>query len=55
MKILKLILSQLLVIFKLVPEATRKAIVIHILTETSKNTTNKVDDAVVKYVDEAWK
>ena len=54
MKILKTILSQLLIIFKMIPESTRKSILIYLMEEFSKRTGNKIDDKLVKKVKESF-
>lgn len=55
MKILKTILSQLLVIFNMIPLATKKAILIYLLEKVAKSTNNKLDDKLVNKVVEALK
>ena len=55
MKILKTILSQLLIIFNMIPLATKKAILIYLLEKLAKSTDNKLDDKLVTKVVEALK
>jgi len=54
MKILKTILSQLLVIFNMIPNSTRKAIAIFLLKKAAKSTKTNVDDNLVNQIEKKW-
>lgn len=55
MKALKIILSQLLVVFNMIPYETKKAILVYLLKKTAESTENKLDDKLVNKVVEALK
>jgi len=51
MKILKSILSTLLVIFNMVPYEAKKAIFIYLLKKLADNSKNKLDDKLVAQIE----
>lgn len=50
MKILKKILSKLLVLFNMIPYETRKTIFIHLLKKLAESSENKLDDKAINYI-----